>query len=60
MEIMEQQVLVGGTGLPPDVNQELGDLISRLSEKYYFKHGSTAAFFALAYNLVQHLGEGKE
>ena len=57
---MEQEVLVGGTGLPQDVSQELGDLIARLSEKYYFKHGSTAAFFSLAYNLAQHLGDGRE
>lgn len=57
---MEQEVLVGGTGLPQDVNQELGDLIARLEEKYCFKHGATAAFFSLAYNLAQHLGEGRE
>jgi hypothetical protein len=58
--MMNQDNPVGGTGLPQDVNEELSDLIARLSEKYYFKHGSTAAFFSLAYNLAQHLGEGKE
>lgn len=55
---MNDDLIVGGTGLPQDVSAELGDLVARLAETHQFKHGSTAAYFALAFTLAQHLGQG--
>lgn len=46
---------VGGTGLPPDVQQKLGDLITQLALTHDFKHGATAAMFHVAATLAEHL-----
>lgn len=51
-------IKVGGTSLPLEVQIELSDLIARLSERYEFNNGSTAAFWAMALTLEQHIGEG--
>ena len=51
---------VGGHGLPWDAQAMVEDMIVTLSEKYYFKQGEVAAFWAVAYALSGQLGEGKE
>lgn len=53
--ISSANVVVGGTGLPPDVQQKLGDLITQLALTYEFKHGATAAMFHVAATLAEHL-----
>lgn len=52
--------IIGGTGLPLDAHQAVSDLISVLGEKYQFRRGETAAFWAIAYTLAGQLGEGKK
>ena len=52
--------IVGGTGLPLDAQQAVSDLIAMLGEKYNFRQGETAAFWAVAYTLAGQLGEVKE
>ena len=51
---------VGGHGLPWDAQDMVTDMITTLAEKYHFKHGEVAAFWAVAYALSGQLGEGKE
>jgi hypothetical protein len=52
--------IIGGHGLPWDAHDMVSDLISTLAEKYHFRNGETAAFWAVAYALSGQLGEGKE
>jgi len=52
--------IIGGTGLPIDAQTAVSDLIAILGEKYNFRHGETAAFWAIAHTLAGQLGEGKE
>ena len=51
---------IGGTGLPLDAQQAVSELVAMLAEKYYFRQGETAAFWAIAYTLAGQLGEGRE
>ena len=51
---------IGSTGLPIDVLNEISDLVARLEETYNFKHGSTAAYWAVAHTLAGHVSKGKE
>ena len=51
---------VGGHGLPWDAQEMVTDMIATLAEKYHFKHGEVAAFWAVAYTLAAQLGEGKK
>ncbi len=55
---MEQEV--GNNPLPLDVQVEISNLVSILSEKYEFKNGDTAAYYHLCHTLAQHLGQGKQ
>jgi hypothetical protein len=52
--------IIGGTGLPPDAQDAVSELIAMLGEKYHFRQGETAAFWAVAYTLAGQLGEGRE
>lgn len=55
-----REPIVGGSGLPPDAQQAVSDLIAMLGEKYQFRQGETAAFWAIVYTLAGQLGEGKK
>ena len=50
---------IGGHGLPWDAQDMVTDMIATLAEKYHFKHGEVAAFWAVAYALSGQLGEVK-
>lgn len=50
---------IGGSRLSSEAHQAVSDLIAMLGEKYYFRHGQTAAFWDVVRTLAEHLGEGK-
>ena len=51
---------VGHHGLPWDAHDMVNDMIATLAEKYHFKQGEVAAFWAVAMALSGQLGEGKK
>lgn len=53
------QPTIGDTGLPLDAQQAVSDLIAELSQRYHFRQGTTATFWAMAWALAGQLGEGK-
>ena len=59
-ESVEKEHPVGHHGLPWDAHDMVNDMIAALAEKYHFKQGEVAAFWAVAMALSGQLGEGKK
>lgn len=57
---MNEQVEVGGSKLPYDVQLLLRDFVAQVGEKYYFNNGEIAAYWHLSHIIEQHLGDCRE
>lgn len=51
---------IGSSGIPPDVEEKVGELVDWIDQNFETKTGTTAMYWSLAYTLAGLLDERKD
>jgi hypothetical protein len=56
---MNEEYPVGGNPLPIEIQDRLGEFLDWMSEKYTFRNGKTAMYWALSFRIADDLEKEK-